>query len=294
MQTHRLFSTAATILGLTCTAARADLYMELGINKRYTQTAGQTVKFDSGELNLYLRDGNIILAPCTSDPQLFFYEPHLFCPLGITGFVAWGDLYRDGLINIEEYAYQFPTQAEIIAGAKPQLPGNYRFMRLLEVEPETVADVATKPAGVIGPVLDDQNHVVFKVPYRAYTGTSLKYEFLEVTTTTNNQGKIKTKTKKIKPGANWLVTYETADRDGDGQVEDATRIVRAQVERINPATGAVIEVTTYPDPDVFPPQSPITVDMTQQFVVLRSKNPVKNPAAPLPTLSVKLTAVDIR
>ena len=701
MQTHRLFSTAATILGLTCTAAHADLYMELGINKRYTQTTGQTVKFDSGELNLYLRDGNIILAPCTSDPQLYFYPPHLFCPLGITGFVAWGDFNRDGvndanqywsidgvvgaqviapsypqlcalisgppsklprplkvfrdgtvtvfhdlrspqviqyniavyemirrygsvrqvetivttgavtvpgnlaitvsgvdfpvpvtvqvpvdveidpmtqlptpvyaetwaetmrvameanpeisavytvggtensivlteitpngndaslnmqinlgtppaggtvaavvpinslnttsgvlvsspagalkqmneelvngryifsfpskvspttipvnmavtivpsldaynanprmkgtgfrftsgafsegyyemdprvlnnitwtgndatnivpgdqiffsilnqsesriefpptvpqtpvilatpavqaytlppgffdvgdqnildlrfqrslgftgasfdrskrefrmdvkfvdsylgwaqsafplgtsgdtspaadfdrdgMTNIEEYAYQFPTQAEIIAGAKPQLPGNYRFMRLLETEPETVADVATKPDGVIGPMLDDDNHVVLKVPYRAYTGTSLKYEFVEVTKTENNKGKVKVKTKKIKPGTNWLVTYETADRDGDGQVEDATRLVRAQVERID-ATGAVIEVTTYPDPDVFPPQSPITVNMTQQFIVLRSKNPVKNPAAPLPDIQVKLTAVDIR
>ncbi|RYD65468.1 MAG: hypothetical protein EOP83_07335 [Verrucomicrobiaceae bacterium] len=166
-------------------------------------------------------------------------------------------------------------------------------MRLLEVEPETVADVAMKPDGVIGPMLDEDNHIVFKVPYRAYTGTSLKYEFTEVTKTTNNAGKVKIKTKKIKPGANWLVTYETADRDGDGQVEDATRLVRAQVERID-ATGAVVEVTTYPDPTVFPPQSPITVNMTQQFIVLRSKNPVKNPSATLPTIDVKLTAVDIR
>ena len=684
MQTHRLFLTAATMLGLTCTAARADLYMELGINKRYTQTTAQTVKFDSGELNLYLRDGNIILAPCTSDPQLYFYPPHLFCPLGITGFVAWGDFNRDGvndanqywslegvvgaqviapsypqlcalvsgppsklprplkvfrdgtvtvfhdlrspqviqyniavyemirrygsvrqvetivttgavteagnlsvtvsgldfpvpvviqvpieveideedgpipvfaetwaenvrqallanaevsavytvggtdnaitlteivpngndatlniqinlgtppaggtvativpinslnttagvlisspagalkqmneelvngryifsfpskqrtgvtpvnlavtivpsldgynsnprqkgtgfrftsgtfsggffemdprvlnnitwtgndatnilqgdqiyfsilnqaesriefpptvpqtpvilanpavqaytlppgffdvgdqnvlellfqrslgftgasfdrsrrefrmdvkfvdsylgwaqrafelgtsddtspsgdadgdgMINVEEYAYQFPTQAEIIAGAKVQLPGTVRFMNLIETEPETADDPAIKPTGPIGPELDADNHVVIKVPFRSYTGTSLKYEFVEVTTTIKN-GKTKTKSKKIKPGTTWLQSFETG--------ATATRIVRAQVENINPATGAVVSVGIYP--------TPITVNMTKDYIVLRSKDPVKNPAAPLPDIQVKLTAVDIR
>ncbi|RYD62843.1 MAG: hypothetical protein EOP83_13585, partial [Verrucomicrobiaceae bacterium] len=141
MQTHRLFSTAATILGLTCTAARADVYMELGINKRYTQSSGLAVKFDSGELNLYLRDGNIILAPCTSDPQLYFYPPHLFCPLGITGFVAWGDFNRDGVTDANQYwsidavvgaqiiAPSFPQECALVSGPPSKLPRPLRVFR---------------------------------------------------------------------------------------------------------------------------------------------------------------------
>jgi hypothetical protein len=103
MQTHRLVSTAATILGLTLTAARADIYLELGINKRHVQTGGTALRFDHGELNLFLRDGIILLAPCSSDPQLFFYGPHLGCPLGITGYIASGDFNRDGVRDDNQY-----------------------------------------------------------------------------------------------------------------------------------------------------------------------------------------------
>jgi hypothetical protein len=194
-------------------------------------------------------------------------------PLGTAGNTSpTGDFDRDGMTNIEEYAYQFPTQAEIIAGAKPQLPANQRFMRLLETEPETVNDITLKPDGPIGPELDDDGYIVYKVPYRHLTGTSLKYEFLEVTTNPKNG---KTKSKKIKPGAQWLVSYE----DGD----TATRIVRAQVENINPATGEVNSVGV---------SNAITVNMTQTYIVLRSKNPAKSPT--LPDIQVKLTPVSIQ
>jgi hypothetical protein len=191
-----------------------------------------------------------------------------------------GDFDGDGMTNIEEFAYQFPTQSQIIAGAKDLLPPYARFMRLLETEPETVSDVAVKPTGVIGPELDADNHVVFKVPFRALTGNTLKYDFVEVTTTTKN-GKTKTKTKKIKPGAKWLVSYE------DGV--STTRTVRAQVEIINVLTGAVSAVRIYPGPG----EPNLVVPLTKQYIVLRSKDPV-DPASALPTLDVKLTAVNVQ
>ncbi|MEK7954269.1 hypothetical protein [Luteolibacter soli] len=206
-------------------------------------------------------------------------------PLGTAGDVSpTGDFDRDGMTNVEEYAYQFPTQAEIIAGIKPQLPASARFLRVTDVEPETVNDPALKPTGPVAAALDGTNHVVFKVPYRALTGTSLKYEFTEVTTNPKN---LKKKTKRIKPGADWEISFE------DGAT--ASRTVRIQVERIDPATGIVDSVGPYPDRANFPldPLNPITVTMTKQYIVLRSKNPVADPLAPLPELSVKLTPVDI-
>ena len=121
MQTQRLVSTAATILGLTLTAARADIYLELGINKRHFQTNGSVVRFDHGEMNLFLRDGLIILAPCSSDPELFFYGPHLGCALGITGYVAWGDFNRDGITDANQYwSIDRVVPAVLVAPSRPQ------------------------------------------------------------------------------------------------------------------------------------------------------------------------------
>ncbi|MCW1922942.1 hypothetical protein OKA05_10300 [Luteolibacter arcticus] len=121
MQTHRLVSTAATILGLTLTAARSDIYLELGINKRHVQTAGSVVRFDHGELNLFVRDGIVLLAACTSDPELYFYGPHLGCALGITGYVAAGDFNGDGVSDANQYwSIEGVVRALLIAPSRPQ------------------------------------------------------------------------------------------------------------------------------------------------------------------------------
>ena len=139
MQTQRLVSTAATILGLTLTAARADIYMELGINKRHYQTGGSVVRFDHGELDLFVRDGIVILAPCSSDPQLFFYGPHLGCALGITGFIAVGDFNRDGVNDGGQYwsidqvvpavaiAPSFPQLCSLVSAPPSKLPRPLRI-----------------------------------------------------------------------------------------------------------------------------------------------------------------------
>jgi hypothetical protein len=202
-------------------------------------------------------------------------------PLGTGGDVsATGDFDRDGMSNIEEYAFQFPTTAEISAAAKEQfVPADNavitleEFSRVIESEPEPIIDPADQPDGPIAPTLDATNHVVFKVPYRAHTGTSLRYDFVEITTKNNKQ-----KTKKIKAGAKWEIVFE------DGPT--VTRSVHVEVRGLDPVTREVQSITIRP--------TPMNVDVTQQFIVLRSVNPVADPAAPLPTLGVKITPVDIR
>ncbi len=101
METHRVAATIATLL--TLAAAQADVYMGLAVNKRLYQRNAFKVDFDSGELNLLLRDGLVILAPCATDPQLFFFGPSPACPLGATGFIAQGDVDRDGIRDDNQY-----------------------------------------------------------------------------------------------------------------------------------------------------------------------------------------------
>jgi hypothetical protein len=204
-------------------------------------------------------------------------------PLGTAGDTTpSGDFDRDGMPNIQEYAYQFPTNAEISAAAKAQfVPATNplfvtveEFSRVIEQEPEPISDPIEKPDGPIAPELDDTNHLVFKVPYRSHTGTSLRYDFVEMTT--NNRGKVKT--KKIKPGAKWQIGFEEG--------ETITRIVHVEVKQLDPATREVTDIGIR--------ATPMNVDVTQQFIVLRSVDPVANPAAPLPNIGVQIVPVDIR
>jgi hypothetical protein len=88
MKTRRTLLTLASLL--TVQAAHADLVMSLAANKTHYQISGQTLRFEGGELDLFLRDGIVILdAACVIDPQLFFFTPSNIppCPLGATGFV---------------------------------------------------------------------------------------------------------------------------------------------------------------------------------------------------------------
>ncbi|WP_193210460.1 hypothetical protein [Luteolibacter marinus] len=101
MQTHRIVATVASLMCLA--AAQADVYMGLGADQLHYQESALKVRFDSGELNLILRDGLVVLAPCSVDPQLFFFTPSIPCPLGATGFIAQGDVDRDGVRDDNQY-----------------------------------------------------------------------------------------------------------------------------------------------------------------------------------------------
>lgn len=195
-----------------------------------------------------------------------------------------GNVDRDSMSNLEEFAFQFPTNEDINASASEQfIPEDVfvlglpdvveEFSRVITKVSEPITNLAAQPAGPIGPFLDAENHVVFEVPFRPRTGTSLKYEFVQLTT----DAKGKVKSKKIKPGTNWLTSFrEVASVFPTPTVE--LKIVDAATRDVYLIVQRALETN---------------VNLTQQFLVLRSANPV-NPADPLPNIKVQISSVPLK
>ena len=143
----------------------------------------------------------------------------------------------DGMTNINEFGLEFPT-IELIdsRGLNPVTLGFGK----------PAANDARKTPALPAPALDIDNHIVVRASVRPLSGTSLKYQFLQETTTGT-----KTKAKAIKPGKDWTITRVT---------ESEQLVVR----------GVAI-------PGVF---------VDHEYVVLRSVRPVADPTAPLPTIKV--------
>lgn len=195
-----------------------------------------------------------------------------------------GNFDRDSMSNLEEFAFQWPTNEDINANANEQFipdpdvvlvgfpPVVEEFNRVVSKVAEPITNVAAQPTGPVGPFLDALNHVVYEVPYRPRTGTALKYEFVEITT----DSKGREKAKKIKLGAKWTTSFrEQADVFPTPTIE--VKLVDAQTR----------------DVYAFAQRGAPNVNLTQQFLVLRSVNPV-NPADPLPKLGVRLAASTIK
>lgn len=127
MKTRRTLLTLAALM--TVQAAKADLVMALGANKTHYQISGQSLRFEGGELNLFLRDGLVILdGACVIDPQLFFFPPSNIppCPLGATGFIATGDVDRDGVRDDNQYwSVASVIPAFVIEPSRPEIPQLY-------------------------------------------------------------------------------------------------------------------------------------------------------------------------
>lgn len=123
METHRIAATVAALI--TLASAQADVYMGLGINKRFYQSTGYKIDFDSGAMNLLLRDGLIILdGACVIDPQPVFFGPSQIppCPLGATGFIAQGDVDRDGIRDDNQYwSVLSVIPAFVVEPSRPEL-----------------------------------------------------------------------------------------------------------------------------------------------------------------------------
>lgn len=159
---------------------------------------------------------------------------------------AGADKDGDGTTNINEFGLEFPT-SELIES--------------LGLDPVTLgfgkpaANDARKTPVLPAPALDIDNHIVVKASVRPLSGTSLKYQFLQETTTGT-----KTKTKAIKAGKDWTITRVT---------ESEQLVVR----------GVPISAGL--------PPAPVFVD--HEYIVLRSVRPVADPTAPLPTIKVVVT-----
>lgn len=156
---------------------------------------------------------------------------------------AGGDKDGDGVTNINEFGLEFPT---------------IELIESLGLDPVTLgfgkpaANDARKRPALPAAALDIDNHIVVRASVRPLSGTSLKYQFLQETTTGT-----KTRTKAIKAGRDWTITRVT---------ESEQLVVR----------GVPISAGL--------PPAPVFVD--HEYVVLRSVRPVADPTAPLPTIKV--------
>jgi hypothetical protein len=204
-------------------------------------------------------------------------------PLGTTkrDLTPAGDVDKDGTPNIEEFAFQFPTNEDISASAREQFIPQARppvfgvavvevFSRVITKVPNPIIDPEDQPAPPAAPFLDADNRVVFEVPVRPRTGNTLRYNFVQVPP----NGK---KGKKVKIGTDY--TLETRE------VTSTTPVI-IEVEIVTADTRETVGFATRATPDV--------VTLTQEILVLKSVDPVADPDAELPDLRVNLSAVTLK
>ncbi|WP_265594425.1 hypothetical protein [Haloferula sp. BvORR071] len=195
----------------------------------------------------------------------------------------FGNVDHDSMTNVEEFAYQFPTNEDIQASAREQFQSRTTdpsapalglvalFNKVTTKVPNEIIDPDAQPTGPAAPFLDADNHVVFEVPLRPRTGNTLKYAFFQAV-----EGK--KKGVKLKIGTDWEMTTRT---------ETITKDVNIELKVVDTADGSTVALVPRPAPLT-------TITLTREFTVLRSVNPVADPSAPLPDLRVVVAAVTLK
>ncbi|BCX46526.1 hypothetical protein HAHE_04340 [Haloferula helveola] len=90
--------TLSLLAGSMTSVAQADIALTFSTGADYIQTSPFAASFRGGDLAVTLRDGIVFIDPaCVLDPSPVLIPPNLFCPLGTTGFIAFGDADGDGL-----------------------------------------------------------------------------------------------------------------------------------------------------------------------------------------------------
>jgi hypothetical protein len=192
------------------------------------------------------------------------------------------DFDRDGMTNIQEFAYQFPTNEDISArareqfvplptdGAPPGFVSAFNKVRQVSKVVNPIVDFSDQPDGPDAAFLDAENHVVFEAPYRPRTGNTLRYTFGQ---------KIDGKKKPVplKIGTDWVQEIV----DGTPQ----TLNVFLEVKIVEPASGATVLLLNRAA------ATPVVV--TPQIIRIRSVAAV-DPLAPLPEIVVNLTPVTLK
>lgn len=123
METQRFLAACAALL--TLPSAQGDVYMGVAADKSFIQQSPFKFGFTGGDLNLILRDGLVILdGACVTDPQPIPFPPSAIppCPLGSTGFVAQGDIDRDGVRDdLQYWSILSIIPAFLIEPSRPEL-----------------------------------------------------------------------------------------------------------------------------------------------------------------------------
>jgi hypothetical protein len=185
---------------------------------------------------------------------------------------------RDAMTNAEEFAFQYPTNEDINATAREQFEPQptgvagvvEEFSRVVNKVDEAILDGAVQPAGPSATYLDADNRAVVDIPVRPRTGSTLRYAFEQVVPG-------RKRGLKIKPGTTWEIVY----RD-EPSVFNAT----IEVKFVDVQTRDILAIGER--------AVPTPVNLTQRVMMLRTIDPVANPADPLPVIRVKPGVVTLK
>lgn len=189
---------------------------------------------------------------------------------------------RDSMTNIEEYAYQFPTNEDITASVREQfvplatdipfgVPAvTSEFNRVLTRLPEPILDPNVQPVGPGAPTVNGAGQIVFEAPFRPRTGNTLRYSF-------GFKEADKKKLTPIKIGKGWTQDFRTVT---------STRNVLIEIKLLD-ADGSTVAIIQRPG-FTGNPTGAMTVTLTQSFIRITSDDPAPDPLN-LPAIGVNLT-----
>jgi len=90
--------------------------------KSYRQTGNKRTTFQGGRFTVSLIDGFVVFAGCVGNGDVILMAPNIFCPLGTTGWVAFGDIDGDGLSDNNSFWSVSSVQAaQIVAPQQANL-----------------------------------------------------------------------------------------------------------------------------------------------------------------------------
>lgn len=94
--------------------------------KSYIQYDSFDSRYQTGSLSVRLIDGFVVIAGCAWNGAPYIVTPNIFCPLGTTGFIAFGDVDGDGLSDNNSFWSVASVQgAQVVA---PQRASQFQLM----------------------------------------------------------------------------------------------------------------------------------------------------------------------
>lgn len=92
-----------SLLALATATSHAQLSVDFANVKNYTMKSEKEAIYLNGYARVSIFDGSWTLAGCSDHPSETIVQPHIFCPLGTTGYVWRGDADQDGTRDDGKY-----------------------------------------------------------------------------------------------------------------------------------------------------------------------------------------------